>query len=43
MARAADYTVDLPLATLVPGSYLLRLSVSSGEESATRDVRFALR
>jgi hypothetical protein len=42
-ARAADYTVDLPLAALVPGSYLLRLSVSCGEESATRDLRFSVR
>ena len=42
-ARTADYTVALPLADLSPGSHLLRLIVTAGKESETRELRFGVR
>jgi VWFA-related protein len=41
--RAADYRLDLPLVSLAPGPYLLRLDATLGPASARRDVRFAVR
>ena len=41
--RALDFAVDLPLSQLSPGPYLLTIQVRHGNESARRDVRFAVR
>ena len=41
--RTADYAVDLPLADLEPGSYLLTIEAKAGLWSARRDVRFAVK
>lgn len=40
--READYTVDLPLATLTPGPYLLTVRAAAGERTAVRHIRFAM-
>jgi len=37
--RAVDHRFGLPLDEPNPGAYLLRLGVSSGQISATREVR----
>jgi VWFA-related protein len=39
-ARAADLLLDVPIASLPPGEYLLTLEASIGEAMARRDVRF---
>ena len=41
--RSADYTYELPLATLTPGAYLLTIECRLGAVTARRDVRFSLR
>jgi hypothetical protein len=38
--READCTVDLPLATLTPGPYLLTVRAAAGERTAERHIRF---
>jgi hypothetical protein len=43
LARGADYRLDLPLASLEPGRYLLTFEVHSGTLSARRDVRFEIK
>jgi hypothetical protein len=42
-ARTADHYVTLPLATLSPGEYLLRIEASMGDRTAGRAVRFSVR
>ena len=39
----ADYVVDLPLADLEPGAYLLAVEAKAGTTSARRDLRFRVR
>jgi VWFA-related protein len=39
-AHAADYQLDLPLAGLAPGDYVLALVVASGEHEVRRNLRF---
>lgn len=39
---AADYLVELPLASLRPGRYLLTIEAIAGDKRLTRDVRFAV-
>jgi hypothetical protein len=39
-AHAADYQLDLPLARLAPGDYVLSLVVASGEHEVRRNLRF---
>ena len=39
---AADYQVDLPLADLAPGEYLLTIGVVVGNRSAQRQLRFRI-
>ena len=39
-ARSADYTYELPLATLTPGHYLLTIESRLGALTVRRDVRF---
>jgi hypothetical protein len=41
-ARAADYYVVLPLATLAPGDYLLKVEATMGQRVAGRAIRFAI-
>jgi hypothetical protein len=41
--RAADYHLDLPLARLIAGDYLLTLDVTLGKRDIRRDVRFTVR
>jgi hypothetical protein len=41
--RSADYTYELPLATLMPGAYLLTIEARLGAVTVRRDVRFSLR
>jgi hypothetical protein len=41
-ARAADYRLELPIAPLKPGAYLLRLEATLGEMTSSRDVRFVV-
>lgn len=41
--RAAEYTCDLPLASLAPGTYLLTIEVRLGALTSRRDVRFLVR
>ena len=38
--RDAEYGVDLPLASLAPGPYLLRFTATMGDQNVTRQVRF---
>ena len=38
---AADYRIELPLATLAGGPYLLTIDASAGQSSARRGVRFS--
>jgi hypothetical protein len=38
--RAADYAVDLPVATLAPGDYLLTIEATAGTHRVSRDLRF---
>jgi hypothetical protein len=40
--RTADLRMPLPLATLAPGEYLLRLEAATGELAAGRAVRFSV-
>jgi VWFA-related protein len=40
---AADYHVEIPLAQLVPGQYLLTVEATAADKRLTRDVRFAVR
>ncbi len=42
-ARSADYTYELPLATLTPGAYLLTIEGRLGSITVRRDVRFSRR
>jgi hypothetical protein len=39
----AGYTVDLPIATLDPGEYLLAIEASRGDLRDRRTVRFEVR
>ncbi len=39
----ADYAVDLPLADLEPGAYLLRIEARPGNAAEVREVRFTVR
>ena len=41
-AHAADYDVALPLATLMPGEYLLRVSAALDRRVVGRDVRLTV-
>ena len=41
--RSADFQIDLPLASLTAGPYLLALDFRQGNTVATRDVRFTVR
>jgi hypothetical protein len=41
--RSADYQIDLPLARLAPGEYLLTINATLGKHEAKRDVRFAVK
>ena len=41
-SRAVDFSVDLPLARLGPGQYVLSIEARHGNESARRDTRFAV-
>jgi VWFA-related protein len=41
-SRAADYTFDLPLASLSPGEYLLRIHVAAGQAASERTVRLTV-
>jgi VWFA-related protein len=41
--RSADYTYDLPLGALAPGSYLLTLEARADAVTVRRDVRFSVR
>ena len=41
--RSTDYQVDLPLARLSAGEYLLRIQAGGQKPTATRDVRFTVR
>ena len=40
--RAADYYLDLPVANLKPGPYLLTLEATMGKRRERRDVRFTV-
>jgi hypothetical protein len=40
---AADYQVNLPIASLKPGRYLLTLEAAAKRKTATRQVRFAVK
>jgi VWFA-related protein len=40
--RAADVSIDVPLERLAPGAYLLTVETRHGNETASRDVRFAV-
>jgi hypothetical protein len=41
--RSADYEVNLPLATLSPGEYLLTFQAGGQNPAASRDVRFTVK
>ena len=41
--RAADYRIDLPIAELPPGEYLLTIEARKAQTSVRRDVRFRIR
>jgi VWFA-related protein len=40
---SADYQVELPLASLTPGRYLLTVEAAAGDRRLTREVRFTVR
>jgi hypothetical protein len=40
--RAADVGLEVPVAQLAPGPYLLRVEASAGRATAKREVRFAV-
>jgi VWFA-related protein len=40
--RAINFTLDLPLASLTPGSYLLTVDVRQGNAAAKKDLRFTV-
>jgi VWFA-related protein len=42
-ARAADYSLTLPITTLKSGSHLLTIETKAGGKTARRDVRFEVR
>jgi hypothetical protein len=42
-ARAADERVELPLARLAPGAYLLTFEATLGKNTTRRDVRFSVK
>ena len=42
-ARSADYRLDLPLADLEPGRYLVTVQVTAGKLSARRAVRLGVK
>jgi hypothetical protein len=39
-AHTAEHIFEIPVASLVPGEYLLTVRVSAGEASATRQLRY---
>jgi len=41
--RAADYYVVLPLTTLAPGDYLLKIEAKMGQRVAGRAMRFVVK
>jgi hypothetical protein len=41
--QTAAYKIDIPLATLDPGPYVLMMEATAGKVRTTRSVRFALR
>jgi hypothetical protein len=41
--RTVDYAIDLPLADLEPGPYLLTIEAKAGPASARRDLRFSVK
>ena len=41
-SRAADVSLDLPVARLAPGAYLLTVETRHGNEAASREVRFTV-
>ena len=41
--RAINHTLDLPLASLNPGQYLLAIEMKQGNNSTKRDIRFTVR
>jgi VWFA-related protein len=41
-SRALDFSVDIPLARLEPGQYVLTIEARHGNESARREMRFAV-
>ena len=41
--RSADYRIDLPVADLLPGQYLLTIEARKAQASARRDVRFIIK
>jgi hypothetical protein len=41
--RASDHLVALPISSLAPGDYLLRIEATMGTRTAERAVRFAVR
>ena len=41
--RAADYTLELPLADLSPGPHVLVIEARAGSATVRREVRFAVR
>jgi hypothetical protein len=42
-SRSADYQLDLRVADLTPGDYLLSIEATSGKKSQRRNVRFSVR
>jgi hypothetical protein len=42
-SRAVDFSVDLPVDRLAPGTYLLRIEARHGNESAQRRAVFSIR
>ena len=42
-SRAVDFTVDVPVARLLPGQYVLGVEARHGNDAARRDVRFTVR
>lgn len=42
-SRAVDFSVDVPVGQLAPGSYVLGIEARHGNETARRDVRFTVR
>ncbi len=43
VSRSANYEMTLPLSSLTPGDYLLRIDATAGAATAHRDVRFTVR